>query len=146
MNSRQRRRLRRFSERLFKVQISLQTGGLTQQGFGTAMILGYPTGWTERSRTYSSITGVAADFAVSTPEYKAANAYFSQSPRPEQLVIGRGHKAALDAGRVVIAEPRSPMLDVSDWPRSPMLDVSDWPRSPMLDVSDWDVEVQVVKD
>ncbi len=34
------------------------------------------------------------------------------------------HKAALDAGRVVIAEPRSPMLDVSDW----------------------DVEVQVVKD
>ena len=45
------------------------------------------------------------------------------------------HKAALDAGRVVIAEPRSPMLDVSDWP-----------RSPMLDVSDWDVEVQVVKD
>ena len=56
------------------------------------------------------------------------------------------HKAALDAGRVVIAEPRSPMLDVSDWPRSPMLDVSDWPRSPMLDVSDWDVEVQVVKD
>ena len=87
MNSRQRRRLRRFSERLFKVQISLQTGGLTQQGFGTAMILGYPTGWTERSRTYSSITGVAADFAVSTPEYKAANAYFSQSPRPEQLVL-----------------------------------------------------------
>jgi len=34
------------------------------------------------------------------------------------------HKAALDAGRAVIAEPRSPMLDVSDW----------------------DVEVQVVKD
>jgi hypothetical protein len=48
------------------------------------------TGWTERSRTYSSITGVAADFATTTPEYKAANAYFSQSPRPEQLVIGRG--------------------------------------------------------
>lgn len=72
------------------VQISLQTGGLTQQGFGTAMILGYPSGWTERSRTYSSITGVAADFATTSPEYKAANAYFSQSPRPEQLVIGRG--------------------------------------------------------
>ena len=73
------------------VQISLQTGGLTQQGFGTGLILGYSmTGWTERSRTYSSITGVAADFATTTPEYKAANAYFSQSPRPEQLVIGRG--------------------------------------------------------
>ena len=73
------------------VSISLQTGGLTQQGFGTGLILGYSmTGWTERSRTYSSITGVAADFATTTPEYKAANAYFSQTPRPEQLVIGRG--------------------------------------------------------
>ena len=73
------------------VSISLQTGGLTQQGFGTGLILGYSmTGWVERSRTYSSITGVAADFATTTPEYKAASAYFAQSPRPEQLVIGRG--------------------------------------------------------
>jgi hypothetical protein len=72
------------------VNIILGTGGLSQTGFGTGMILGYPTGWVERSRTYTSITGVAADFATTTPEYKAANAYFSQNPRPEQLVIGRG--------------------------------------------------------
>ena len=73
------------------VTISLQTGGLSQTGFGTGMILGYSmTGWVERSRTYSSIAGVAADFAATTPEYKAANAYFSQTPHPEQLVIGRG--------------------------------------------------------
>lgn len=73
------------------VTISLQTGGLSQTGFGTGMILGYSmTGWTERSRTYSSITGVAADFGATTPEYKAANAYFSQTPHPDQLVIGRG--------------------------------------------------------
>lgn len=72
------------------VSIILGTGGLSQTGFGTGMILGYPTGWVERSRTYTSIAGVAADFATTTPEYKAANAYFSQNPRPEQLVIGRG--------------------------------------------------------
>lgn len=72
------------------VNISLATAGISQTGFGTAMILGYPSGWVERSRTYSSITGVAADFATTTPEYKAANAYFSQNPHPEQLVIGRG--------------------------------------------------------
>lgn len=72
------------------VNITLGTGGLSQTGFGTGMILGYPTGWVERSRTYTSITGVAADWGVGTPEYKAANAYFSQNPRPEQLVIGRG--------------------------------------------------------
>ena len=73
------------------VTISLQTGGLSQTGFGTGMILGYSmTGWVERSRTYSSIAGVAADFAATTPEYKAANAYFAQIPHPEQLIIGRG--------------------------------------------------------
>lgn len=73
------------------VPISLQTGGLSQTGFGTGMILGYSmTGWVERSRTYSSIAGVAADFAETTPEKKAANAYFAQIPHPEQLIIGRG--------------------------------------------------------
>ena len=73
------------------VTIRLETGGISQVGFGTAMILGYSmSGWTERTRTYSSMTGVAADFAATTPEYKAANAYFAQHPHPEQLVIGRG--------------------------------------------------------
>lgn len=73
------------------VNILLETGGIAQAGFGTGLILGYSmTGWTERSRIYSNIAGVAADFATTTPEYKAANAYFSQSPAPTQLVIGRG--------------------------------------------------------
>jgi len=73
------------------VTIRLETGGISQVGFGTAMILGYSmTGWTERSRTYTSIQGVATDFAATTPEYKAANAYFAQTPHPEKLVIGRG--------------------------------------------------------
>ena len=86
------------------VTIRLETGGISQVGFGTAMILGYSmSGWTERTRTYSSMTGVAADFATTTPEYKAANAYFAQQPHPEQLVIGRGTLKPTMAFKVTVA-------------------------------------------
>ena len=86
------------------VTIRLETGGISQVGFGTAMILGYSmSGWTERTRTYSSMTGVAADFAATTPEYKAANAYFAQQPHPEQLVIGRGTLKPTMAFKVTVA-------------------------------------------
>lgn len=87
------------------VTIRLETGGISQVGFGTAMILGYSmSGWTERSRTYSSMTGVAADFAATTPEYKAANAYFAQQPHPEQLVIGRGTLKPTMAFKVTVGQ------------------------------------------
>lgn len=86
------------------VTIRLETGGISQVGFGTAMVLGYSmSGWTERTRTYSSMTGVAADFAATTPEYKAANAYFAQQPHPEQLVIGRGTLKPTMAFKVTVA-------------------------------------------
>lgn len=51
----------------------------------------------ERIRAYTGIDGVAADFGVSTPEYKAAELFFSQSPRPSQLRIGRWAKTATPA-------------------------------------------------
>lgn len=43
-----------------------------------------------RCRLYSSLTAIAADgFGLSTPEYIAAQIYFSQSPAPQYLWIGR---------------------------------------------------------
>lgn len=51
----------------------------------------------ERIRTYSSIAGVAADFANNAPEYLAAVRYFSQVPQPDILYIGRWANAATSA-------------------------------------------------
>ena len=77
-------------EQIVSIAISLQSSGLSQQGFGTPLILGYTPTWVERTRTYSDIDGVSADFATTAPEYRAAAVLFSQPIRPDQVVIGRG--------------------------------------------------------
>ena len=72
------------------VTISLETAGITQAGFGTPLILSPRPVWIERVRTYSDLTSMVADgFTSFTPEYRAAAAIFSQSPRPESLKVGR---------------------------------------------------------
>lgn len=42
----------------------------------------------ERVRFYSSLEGVLADFSATSEAYFAANAFFSQSPRPTTMAIG----------------------------------------------------------
>lgn len=73
-----------------QVSISTSGGSLSLPGFGTPLIAGgYGKSWLERVRTYSTLAEVQADFAVGTPEYLAAQAIFSQNPRPPRLKIGR---------------------------------------------------------
>lgn len=72
------------------VNVSLQSPGVTEPGFGVPLILSYTPTWVERTRTYTSIAGVAADFATTTPEYLAAAACFSQKFQPPAVMIGRG--------------------------------------------------------
>lgn len=48
----------------------------------------------ERYRLYNDIESVAADFGTTAPEYICALAYFSQSPSPYQLMIGRWLRTA----------------------------------------------------
>lgn len=43
----------------------------------------------DRLRLYNDLGGVAADFASTDEEYKFALLYFSQSPKPKELMIGR---------------------------------------------------------
>lgn len=73
------------------LSITQATANLTRAGFGIAMHISYTATWSERSRTYSSYTGVIADFPTTTgPEARAALVYFSQNPQPQQFIIGRG--------------------------------------------------------
>jgi hypothetical protein len=71
------------------ISIGLNTTAISQPGFGVPLILSFTAGWTERTRTYTTLTGVAGDFATTTAEYKAASALFSQSPAPAKIMIGR---------------------------------------------------------
>lgn len=75
------------------LSITQDSVGVARAGFGVPLIVSYYTsGWgAERVRSYASLAEVATDFAVTTgPEYRAASALFSQSPRPETIMIGRG--------------------------------------------------------
>ena len=73
-----------------QVSISRQTAQVTQKGFGRGLILGTSAKFTsDTARLYSSIGGVAADFALTDPEYRAAAAYFSQNPAPQDCYIAQ---------------------------------------------------------
>lgn len=75
---------------IINVDISLQTRGITQAGFGIPMILtDEDTGWgSELARRYSDMDAILEDFASSTDTYAAAAAVFAQSPSPAEVVVG----------------------------------------------------------
>jgi hypothetical protein len=68
-----------------------------RKGFGLLNIIGIsarlPVG--DRARFYSDMDGVAADFSSSDEEYKAAQIFFSQAPRPTQVMISRRFASAV---------------------------------------------------
>jgi len=78
------------------VAVTLTAAAAQAQNLNTLLILGNSPviDTTERIRTYLSLTAVGLDFGSTTPEYLSAQAYFSQSPRPAQLKIGRWAKTA----------------------------------------------------
>lgn len=78
------------------VQILVSPQAPVAKGFGIGMIMGKATVLpiSERVRTYSNAAGVLVDFASNTEEYKAAAAYFGQTPAPKSIKIGRQYLAA----------------------------------------------------
>lgn len=85
--------------RLVRVSVNLAPLAAARRGFGTLLIAGDSSviDGSERFRTYVDLESVAADFGTSAPEYQAAALYFGQSPRPQQLMIGRWIRVATSA-------------------------------------------------
>jgi hypothetical protein len=77
--------------RLVNVTVDLSPVATARRGFGVLLLMGdsdvIPL--TERLRTYTTIDALAGDFGVASPEYAAALLYFSQSPKPKTLMVGR---------------------------------------------------------
>ena len=72
------------------IQITRQTRGISQVGFGTPMVLGLHTRFAERAREYSSTEEMLSDgFLTSDAEYKAVAAIFAQEITPDRVVVGR---------------------------------------------------------
>jgi hypothetical protein len=79
---------------IVSISITANSVNVTEEGFGTPMILSHNASWLDRTRTYSTLAGMVADgFAATSPEYLAASAMLAQNPSIEQWKVGR---AALD--------------------------------------------------
>ncbi|MDF7787829.1 DUF3383 family protein [Pantoea stewartii] len=86
------------------VDIIMSPRAAAGRNFGSLLILGSATiiPLTERIRLYTSAASIGTDFGTSSEEYLAAVAYFSQSPTPSQVYVGRWAKtlAAAEVGKV----------------------------------------------
>lgn len=87
------------------VDVIIGPRAATGLNFGSLLILGTSTviPVKERLRLYSSKEDIGSDFGVDSPEYEAATVYFSQSPRPKEVYVGRWAKT-LATGEAGAAE------------------------------------------
>jgi hypothetical protein len=85
--------------RLVNVTVNLSPLAAARRTFGTLLILGDSNviDVSERIRSYTDLESVATDFGTTAPEYYAAELYFSQSPKPRSLMIGRWARTATSA-------------------------------------------------
>lgn len=102
--------------RLVRVAINLSPIAAARRSFGILMIAGDSTviNGLERFRSYDTIEGVALDFGINAPEYKAAALYFGQTPKPKTLMIGRWIRTAspgLNIGGLLTASQQA----ISNW-------------------------------
>lgn len=76
---------------LVVVNVNIQDTELTRAGFGTLLIVSdiEDTVFSARTKEYNNITEVDADFESGLDIHKALTAFFSQSPRPPKVKVGR---------------------------------------------------------
>jgi hypothetical protein len=72
-----------------RVTVRQDGASVSKPGYGVPAGLSVNATWVERSRTYSGIQAVAADWDSDTPEYRFAARTFGQTPRPPSLKILR---------------------------------------------------------
>lgn len=77
-------------DRICNVQISLNTTGITQEGFSTLLIVGPHAHSLARVESYTAASEmIDAGFSADDPLYLACVDAFSQTPRPRQVKVGR---------------------------------------------------------
>ena len=81
----------RSLDSIVDIQVLVSPLAAARSSFNQALIIGdtnvIPV--LDRLKLYESAAEVLEDFALTDPEYIAANIYFSQSPAPDKLWIGR---------------------------------------------------------
>lgn len=75
---------------IINITVVDETGAVAQTGFGVPIFIATHSVWQDRIRFYTDLTSVADDgFTTSSKAYLAAQSYFSQTPCPPKIAIGR---------------------------------------------------------
>lgn len=94
--------------------ISQDTVGVPRAGFGIPLILSHKAGSGARVAAYSTLLEVAtAGFATTSPEYLAAQALFSQTPKPKTIKIGRGDLQPTQVYRITPTAVDSTLYEIA---------------------------------
>ena len=106
--------------RVTNVTVTLSARAAQGRNFGSMLILGNSTviPITERLRLYSDPADIGDDFGVDSEEYKAAVVWFSQSPRPTQLYVGRwvdSPTSAESGPTETLLQAVNALLDYNSW-------------------------------
>jgi hypothetical protein len=82
--------------RIVNVSVFLSPTSVPRRNFGVLCVAGDSNVITgqERIRYYTSVDTVADDFGMDSPEYQAAELYFSQKPKPKIMAVGRWIQSA----------------------------------------------------
>ncbi|NTG00108.1 DUF3383 domain-containing protein [Agrobacterium rhizogenes] len=78
------------------VTINLAPLAAAQRNFGALLIIGSSDviDTSERIRQYSDLDAIAEDFGTTAPEYLSADLFFSQTPQPSIVYVGRWAQTA----------------------------------------------------
>lgn len=71
------------------INLTIQSTGLARAGYGIPLILSHRAAFGPRIKYYSTIGALGADFASTSPEYRAATVIFAQQPHPRFVAVGR---------------------------------------------------------
>ncbi|EKM5944729.1 DUF3383 domain-containing protein [Klebsiella pneumoniae] len=122
------------------VDVIMSAVAATGRNFGALLILGTSTviPLTERIRQYSAIEDIGDDFGVDSPEYEAATIFFSQSPKPTLVYIGRWAKtlAEGEAGAVeTLLQAVNACLQYTNWYGLAIADSADLVEADVISVA-----------
>ncbi|WP_421595718.1 DUF3383 family protein [Rahnella sp. PD4] len=126
--------------RIANVTVNLSAKAAQGRNFGSMLILGTSTviPISERIRLYEGPADIGTDFGVTSEEYKAAVVWFSQSPQPTQVYVGRWVKTleSGEAGTVeTVLQAVNAMLDYNSWYGLHLADTVDPSNMDMVSVA-----------
>jgi hypothetical protein len=122
------------------VDVIMSAVAATGRNFGALLILGTSTviPLTERIRQYSAIEDIGDDFGVDSPEYEAATIFFSQSPKPTLVYVGRWAKtlASAEGGSVeTLLQAVNACLQYTNWYGLAIADSADLVEADVISVA-----------